>query len=779
MVAAGTEILTDAELVGRFAEHRDASAFEVLVWRHGPMVWATCRRILRQHHDIEDAFQATFLALARTAGSIGTRRATGGWLHRVAVNAALKLKAKRTTELTVEVAVRSAGALDGDELAGAVDEELNRLPERSRAAFVLCCLEGLTSAEAARELGCPVGTVDSRLHAARTRLRARLTRRGFGPAALAGLVVVGAPPAATLAAAVGSGSGVAPRQAVAELAQHVTRAVTHGSLLVKTGIGAVLVLVLVGSVLALGGAREREVPAPTQVQQPVAPPGLGPAAPAVPTTVWGKSEKGLQAGLRCPAGKRVLKYGESVELELIVRNVARHPIAFEYLPWENSTSGYVALTGVPERGELRLSWLTVINGVMGRTPVLLAADQELVRGRVTLVHGPVGPVPAGARQPIGLPSGTYRVLVDPVGAGFSDRFSQPGAGAEEFPHLSTGVLNLILPAAQVRAAPVPPGAGRGEGRIAVWRSGHPLSVRPGTKETAELVRGFEGKRGELRLGPDGLSALVYIANRQTIRPSEPENRDRVFIRALDGDGTEAQAQEIKLEGVSPCAAFWGADGRTVYGHGLIVPNGADPAPAPDLTTDFINWVFDLRTRKVERLKLPGNVSIVDRSADGKSFLVLRYDKPTGVPGEYRLGVLPAAGGAFVALTRAGEATPGDFRFSPDGQFALGTVYRSEDGDGDLVPEPVVFDLKSLERTPVTVPKDARVCGSCWSPDGSRIAFAWEPESARSRRRQEMNRPAVGGGQKYELTITVARPDGSEARDIHTESEYWYGSIDWR
>src|SRR5262245_50535682 len=97
VVPPGAEALTDAELVGRYAEHRDAAAFEVLVWRHGPMVWATCRRVLRHQHDVEDAFQATFLALARAARSIGTRRAVAGWLHRVATNAALKLKAGRRT----------------------------------------------------------------------------------------------------------------------------------------------------------------------------------------------------------------------------------------------------------------------------------------------------------------------------------------------------------------------------------------------------------------------------------------------------------------------------------------------------------------------------------------------------------------------------------------------------------------------------------------------------------------------------------------------------------
>ena len=97
LAAPECEALTDAELVGRYAESRDAAAFEVLVWLHAPMVWAACRRVLRHQHDAEDAFQATFLALARAAASIGTRPAVAGWLHRVATNAALKLKAGRRT----------------------------------------------------------------------------------------------------------------------------------------------------------------------------------------------------------------------------------------------------------------------------------------------------------------------------------------------------------------------------------------------------------------------------------------------------------------------------------------------------------------------------------------------------------------------------------------------------------------------------------------------------------------------------------------------------------
>src|SRR5829696_4213687 len=95
LTASPTGGLPDGELVRRFADSGDEAAFEVLVWRHGPMVWGTCRRVLRHRQDAEDAFQATFLALARSARSLCGRDALAAWLHRVATNAALKVKARR------------------------------------------------------------------------------------------------------------------------------------------------------------------------------------------------------------------------------------------------------------------------------------------------------------------------------------------------------------------------------------------------------------------------------------------------------------------------------------------------------------------------------------------------------------------------------------------------------------------------------------------------------------------------------------------------------------
>jgi RND family efflux transporter MFP subunit len=182
---------TDAHLLGRWTAGRDETAFELLVRRHGPMVLAVCRRALADPNDADDAFQATFLVLARKAGSVARGDVLAAWLHRVASRAASRVRADRLRRTgREEPGVETLpGPPEPDpgwaELARVLDEEVGRLPARHRAAFVLCCLEGKTGEEAARVLGCPAGTVSSRLTRARERLRDRLARRGFAPAALA------------------------------------------------------------------------------------------------------------------------------------------------------------------------------------------------------------------------------------------------------------------------------------------------------------------------------------------------------------------------------------------------------------------------------------------------------------------------------------------------------------------------------------------------------------------------------------------------------------------
>jgi RNA polymerase sigma factor (sigma-70 family) len=176
----------DGALLERFVADNDAAAFEALVHRHGPMVLGVCRRILADSHDADDAFQATFLVLARRAATVRTPDAVGAWLHAVAWQVATRARRARgrrnqtvvLTSLDVSETEGGAAELEWRELRPVLDEELGRLPEKYRAPVVLCYLEDRSNAEAAEQLGWPVGTVKGRLARARSLLQTRLARRG-------------------------------------------------------------------------------------------------------------------------------------------------------------------------------------------------------------------------------------------------------------------------------------------------------------------------------------------------------------------------------------------------------------------------------------------------------------------------------------------------------------------------------------------------------------------------------------------------------------------------
>jgi RNA polymerase sigma factor (sigma-70 family) len=191
--------VVDAVLLRRFLADHDEAAFTELVRRHGPMVLGVCRRVLRHEQDAEEAFQATFLLLACKGGWIAPRQQVGAWLHGVAWRAASQ--ARRTARrrgaherLAAERPAALAHPPELGELAGVLDEEVARLPDRYRAPVVLCLLEGRTLREAAGILGWPEGSVSGRLTRARRILARRLERRGFAPAGHAALALV--PPTA-------------------------------------------------------------------------------------------------------------------------------------------------------------------------------------------------------------------------------------------------------------------------------------------------------------------------------------------------------------------------------------------------------------------------------------------------------------------------------------------------------------------------------------------------------------------------------------------------------
>jgi RNA polymerase sigma factor (sigma-70 family) len=187
--------LTDRQLLERFAGGDRETAelcFGALIKRHGPMVFRTCRAILHDRHDAEDAFQATFLVLARKARSLWVRDSIGPWLFEVASRVAAgahstALKRRSHEREAARMGASIVADASWDDRGAVLWEELNRLPDRYRAAVVLCDVEGLTQERAAQLLGWPAGTVRSRLARARQRLRTRLTRRGLAPSGIAAL----------------------------------------------------------------------------------------------------------------------------------------------------------------------------------------------------------------------------------------------------------------------------------------------------------------------------------------------------------------------------------------------------------------------------------------------------------------------------------------------------------------------------------------------------------------------------------------------------------------
>src|SRR5262245_46216702 len=232
LVGVPADRTPDSDLLGRFVQARDEAAFAELVRRHGPMVRSVCHSVLRHRHDAEDAFQATFLVLARKADTIRKRSSLGAWLYEVAYHLALRARAGAARQRGLgpwETAMPAADPLLDmtlRELQLALHDELQQLPEKYRTPLVLCYLEGQTQDVAARQLGLCKGALRGRLNRGRERLRRRLADRGL---ALSAGGVVAALAARSAAGAVSAGLAEAVSRTAAAFAADPSGAAALGS----------------------------------------------------------------------------------------------------------------------------------------------------------------------------------------------------------------------------------------------------------------------------------------------------------------------------------------------------------------------------------------------------------------------------------------------------------------------------------------------------------------------------------------------------------------------
>ncbi len=356
---------------------RSGSAFAALVDRHGPMVLGVCRRVLADPGLAEDAFQATFLVLARRARSVRDREALAPWLHRVARRVATRAKVRadrarrRERPGPREVAVLDPDRLERAEVRAIIDEEVDRLGDHQRLPVVLCCLEGLSHEEASARLDWPLGTVKSRLARGRRRLQERLTRRGVAPALAAATAWESAGAgAATATSAVPVPPALAG--AAARLGLLVLGPATPGSVpaavsaLAREELGSMLKVKVVAATLAAGAsialvglALGSGPPRPTQ-DVPAAPaPALKarPAAPRKPGEVLIRAVD--------PEGRPV------PVARVDVRELSR---GFNPEPGSTDSDGMYTVTGLPT-GNATVVDVLAAGRSLGATAEVTGADE--------------------------------------------------------------------------------------------------------------------------------------------------------------------------------------------------------------------------------------------------------------------------------------------------------------------------------------------------------------------------------------------------------------------
>ena len=443
-MAAPAEVgrLTDRQLLERFVQRRDEAAFEVLVHRHGPMVWRVCRLLLHNAQDCEDACQATFLVLVRKAGSVARPELLGNWLYGVAWRVAGRIRKTVGRRQAHErpgaeaLARQAEGATGGTDWMADLHEELHRLPASYRRPLVLCYLEGRTNEEVARQLGCPLGTLKVRLMRGRDMLRARLARRGLAlsPGVLASALSSGANealPASMVETTVKAGLLFAAGRAVAAgapgpRAVALTNGVLQAMWWAKVKALAA-VLFTVGLCATSGGWL---VFGPTAA--PAAPNRELPGDHATASRPEPEVPKPAQAPERPAGGRRLPPGGDAPVTQARLSRACLHA---DQHAWYFRGKQFILAA---DKGELPTGLAQALLGPEGKAARIVGAwDLDAVKGQLVLTAlvADGKPGPKEVRLGIG-PAGLIRVNVEKAGQydlmSFEDKLHVPGPG-EIFP----------------------------------------------------------------------------------------------------------------------------------------------------------------------------------------------------------------------------------------------------------------------------------------------------------------------------------------------------------
>jgi RNA polymerase sigma factor (sigma-70 family) len=545
--------MTDGELLSRFLDGRNEDAFAALVKRHGPMVWGVCRRLLPTHHDAEDAFQATFLVLVRKAATVRPREMVGNWLYGVAYMTAHRgkvaaAKGRSREKQVADLPERAVAEPDfWVELRPLLDQELNRLPDQYRAIIVLCDLEAKTRKEVARQLGCPEGTVASRLARARALLAKRLARHGLGAssgalaAVLAQNAVSASVPISMVSSTIKAASLLAAGQAAAGIISVKVAALTERVLktmvLRKLKVG--LILFLCASLI--GGAR---LIYQSQAGPPTAPPVTASKVEAQTeaSTAPRKDGKVAEDSQQPPARKQIGRILVSAELRILDGEEAK----------EKRPNRIILID--PESGD----W-TVVGDADADNPRLspdgttIAFGNERDKGIWTCAADGRNPrrIFDKASTPFWTPDGKHLIVTKETLHGTDWKFE-----AWQIDPAGSSVTELPLPASDCAIDSSP------DGKWITTISNRPQSfrvngfqiyiVRPDGKNERLLTQG--GANIDPRFSPDS-NKVLYTGYERGLY--------RAWTVEIDGGKTTEIYHQEKREVGVPVSACWAPDGKRI------------------------------------------------------------------------------------------------------------------------------------------------------------------------------------------------------------------------